>query len=560
MESNDGYAWDGAGPKAQYARDAFGSRSMDALGNISPHGNRMHLYINGVYWGVYNPNERPDAAFAASYYGGDKGNWDAINDGSPIDGDLDAWNAMLSLAYRAGSGSADNAARQAEFYQRLQGNNPDGANNPAYEDYLDVENYIDYLLVNFYMGNVDWPHRNWYAARERGPDSTGFKFHSWDSESTLNLFGSDINTNRLGVNNEAAQAYSYLLSNAEFRLQFADQAHRALLNNGSLTPDVATSRYAGILSEMQDAIVAESARWGDMHSSVPLTKAEWQAEGESVIDTFLIGRTSVFLDQLRSAGLYPAIDAPVYSQHGGTIPTTAGWKLGMSNSSGVIYYTLNGADPRATDGQPAGSVYAAPITVTPGAVVKARTLSNGVWSALNEATFEAAPLRGDYNADSIVDDADYDVWRSNYGAALSPADGNGDGIVDAADYTVWRDNYGATVSLTTAIGYSVAIDQPFSEPDRALLATDLLAKAQPFFQSFVTTNPPRKAASPRLHTTTRAPSADDALLLLLAKPQPAISLPLDSPISDSTSSPAYTPLDEAFSELSEHDWSMPLRL
>src|SRR5690606_22852156 len=59
MESNDGYAWSAAGSRAQYARDAFGSRSQAALGQVSSHGNRVHLYINGVYWGVYNPVERP---------------------------------------------------------------------------------------------------------------------------------------------------------------------------------------------------------------------------------------------------------------------------------------------------------------------------------------------------------------------------------------------------------------------------------------------------------------------------------------------------------------------
>ena len=37
------------------------------------HGTWVHLYINGLYWGVYNPTERPDASFMASYYGGSAG-------------------------------------------------------------------------------------------------------------------------------------------------------------------------------------------------------------------------------------------------------------------------------------------------------------------------------------------------------------------------------------------------------------------------------------------------------------------------------------------------------
>ncbi|MCI0491361.1 MAG: hypothetical protein L0Z07_00320, partial [Planctomycetes bacterium] len=54
-------------------------------------------------------------------------------------------------------------------------------------------------------------------------------------------------------------------------------------------------------------------------------------------------------------------------------------------------------------------------------------------------------LPGDYNRDGDVDAADYDVWKANFGSLVNlDADGNGDSIINAADYTVWRDNFGAT--------------------------------------------------------------------------------------------------------------------
>ncbi|QDU55036.1 CotH kinase family protein [Aeoliella mucimassa] len=460
MESNDGYAWDGAGTHPQYARDAFASRTLAALGQVASHSNRVHLYINGVYWGVYNPTERPDASFAAMYFGGDKDNWDAINDGSPTNGDLDAWNAMVALAQQAGSGTS---SERAAAYQRLQGANPDGSNNPAYEDYLDIDNYIDYLLVNFYGGNVDWPHRNWYAVRERGLDSTGFKFVSWDAESTMNLFGSSINTNRLNVNVEAALPYSYLRNNEEFRIQFADHAYRALFNDGALTPDETISRYQSLLTEMENAIVAESARWGDMHRSTPLTKTQWEAEGQSVVDTFLTGRTNVFINQLRSAGLYPSVDAPVFSQQGGQI-AAGGINLDITSTSGVIYYTLDGTDPRAMGGDIVGQEYTTPVLVTPGVTVKARALNGGEWSALNEATFEAILLPGDYDGNGTVEQADYLVWKTQFGQEVATpgtgADGNLDGVVSLADYTIWRDNLGATIPFNQPASLQTSPSSP----------------------------------------------------------------------------------------------------
>jgi len=86
MEANDGWQWGGANGQPQYARDQFGRDSMLALGQPASHGTLMHVYINGVYWGVYNPVERPDASFAASYFGGDKDEWDVQNSGNWIDG------------------------------------------------------------------------------------------------------------------------------------------------------------------------------------------------------------------------------------------------------------------------------------------------------------------------------------------------------------------------------------------------------------------------------------------------------------------------------------------
>lgn len=49
-------------------------------------------------------------------------------------------------------------------------------------------------------------------------------------------------------------------------------------------------------------------------------------------------------------------------------------------------------------------------------------------------------IAGDYDRSGVVDQADYLLWRQQYGATGSPlADGNRDGAVNAADYSVWRD-------------------------------------------------------------------------------------------------------------------------
>jgi len=268
--ANDGYSWNSAKYTEQYTRDEFGRSLQRATSNVGSHGIFVHLYVNGLYWGLYNPCERPDASFSANYYGGDKEDWDSIHDLSASNGDTAAWNQMTSKCRQA--------AYSDEAYQELQGNNPDGTLNPAYPNLLDVTNYIDYIIVNLWGGNWDWPWKNWWAGRDRSVNSTGFKFYCWDYENTMgnNLGRSPLNKNALQNNfSSAGVPHENLSSNAEYRLLFADRVHKFFFNGAILTPESLIRRYTDMADTVEKAIITESARWGDQHHHPPLTLEEW---------------------------------------------------------------------------------------------------------------------------------------------------------------------------------------------------------------------------------------------------------------------------------------------
>jgi hypothetical protein len=408
---NDGWQWQSAGVRAQYVRDEWLRAAQLAMGQVGSHGTFVHLYINGHYWGIYNAVERPDASFLATYFGGDKDEWDALNTGDPVDGSQAAWQTLLELAKDVATAEPEvsNAA-----YQRLLGNHPDGTKDPALEPLLDVDNMIDYLLVNFYTGNTDWPTRNWYAGRLRGAESDGFKFFSWDGEWTLN-FRSNVATDRTGVSVGAAAVYSQLRGNDEFRLRFADHVQRHFFEGGLFYVDsdnpaadpanpernMPAALYQRLADQVELALIAESARWGDQHEELPLTVADWRTERDDLLANYFPRRSPIVLDQLVAAGLYPTIVAPVFSQHGGTVPSGT---LLTLEGPGEVYFTLDGSDPRAgiaagfaaaNDVSAAAIRYQEPIVLSGPAVVKTRALVAGQWSALNEAhfTLEAPPLR-----------------------------------------------------------------------------------------------------------------------------------------------------------------------
>ncbi len=337
--ANDGYAWAAARNTEQYTRDEFGRSLQRATGNAGSHGIFVHLYLNGVYWGLYNIAERPDHAFSASYHGGDKEDWDAIHDLEATNGTNAAWNEMVR--------GAASARTSIDAYLALQGMNPQGERDPELPHLLDVPNYVDYLIVNLWGGNWDWPWKNWWAGRDRTEASTGFKFYCWDFENTM---GNNRNRSPLAMNalqnnfSSAGVPHQSLRVNPEYRLLFGDRVHRFFFNGGVLTPESLASRYEEIAEWIRRAMVPESARWGDQHHHPPLTLREWERELNWILGTYIPQRSGIVLDQFRAAGLYPRVAAPTYNVHGGIVE--AGFVLLPRAPAGTVYYTVDGTDPR----------------------------------------------------------------------------------------------------------------------------------------------------------------------------------------------------------------------
>jgi hypothetical protein len=77
----------------------------------------------------------------------------------------------------------------------------------------------------------------------------------------------------------------------------------------------------------------------------------------------------------------------------------------------------------------------------------------------------ALVLTGDYNANGMVDAADYVLWRGTLGqnvASGTGADGNKNGVIDDEDYNFWRLHFGESTSsaLAAVVPANAAIPEP----------------------------------------------------------------------------------------------------
>lgn len=528
MRCEQNYSWSKDNSTANtHLREEFGR--VTQLDMAQPHSRTsyFHLYVNGLYWGIFNWEERTEADFGVTYLGGVKENFDTVKSaGSPggyntemTDGNFIAWNALNALAASIRLDTASEASRTAKYMQ-ARGLNPDGTPNASFPVYLDVDNLIDYMLTTFYCGSYDAPmstflsnaSNNWFGVRERG-GSRGFTFYVHDFEHGMDAPGqSGASYNRVGpwglsgTNNWNQVQYNSrdsgttpffntaksnphylheLLSySLEYRVRFADRAQKHFFNGGALTTTKALERLNALAAQVDPIIHAEAARWG----STSLNKNAWLS-AKNVVTNFINNagvvpsghpalipgdRTSIIVQILRgyqepvgtAKALFPptTLSAPVFSGNfGGPVPQPHNFNISLpGGTTGTIYYTVNGVDPRAIGGSIAPGVLTGaspiPVTLNNSATVRARVFDGTNWSALTEAQYLVGGLATSSNL--VISKIHYNPKTDQPPA---PADPN-----DLTEFIELL-NIGANTIDLTNVQFSIGLQ--FQFPDNFTLAS-----------------------------------------------------------------------------------------
>lgn len=206
-------------------------------------------YLNGEYWGVYGIREKIDEHYIEDNYGFNSDSIDLLNSFSVLTGsDFNANNTYLSIM------------------------NEDPENNGFYELFSslwDVDNYMDYFIIQTFIQNMDWLGIAWGANNIKlwrpQTENGKWSYVLYDTDGALGYFGQSYYENYLAyamnpayINNHS-QIFNHTLQNQKFKCQFSNRY--ADLINTTLSYENAEEKANIIKNDMYNAMPRHIERW-----------------------------------------------------------------------------------------------------------------------------------------------------------------------------------------------------------------------------------------------------------------------------------------------------------
>ena len=171
---NDGWSWGGATP--QFIIDQWTRDALTALGTQNTPGVWVQLFVNGLYWGLYNAvrahRQQLRRALLRRQAVGLRRHPRRLR-----------FQRRFREYRRPGT-------RCSTWPVRTRGTgtaSPRPGLPTAYAlmaQYLNLPSFCDYIITNYYGGNWDWDGHN-YSAIYSTTAGTGFVFQDWDGEGML---------------------------------------------------------------------------------------------------------------------------------------------------------------------------------------------------------------------------------------------------------------------------------------------------------------------------------------------------------------------------------------
>jgi hypothetical protein len=229
-------------------RNQLAERLFAQAGGFTSRSQPVLLFINGEPWGIYHIREAIDQRFLEENLGVPAAD---LSDTPNIRSRQSAEQRRVDLVH------------WENFMAFVEEND---LSDPANYDYLktqiDLENFVDYYLLEMYAGNTDWPHHNVTQFRPRTQGGR-WEWILWDDDRSFEQVERQmvdhvlVATHPLGERMETL--LNKLLANPEFRNLFLTRA--ADLLNTSLSTAVVQAQVDEITGQLAGDINIERDRW-----------------------------------------------------------------------------------------------------------------------------------------------------------------------------------------------------------------------------------------------------------------------------------------------------------
>ena len=262
------------------------------------------VLLDGEYWGVYNLRERISDKYISNNYALETSDFDLIKYTRTYRGTYDEWNKTSRDVFggvEVENGSIDDYAELVHFLA-----SSDPKSSTFYEEVsrrIDVSAFIDYLISELYLANVDFIDNNVFFWKPK-EDGALWRPIFYDLDASM----ANIKLNYLSefmtrIEEEKKKPYwsslifSTLLDNEEFATQFSTRYYDLLRHDFS-TP-VIIDHIDHFYDVYQDIIPLHIYRWNS-----PVDLKKWQ-ENVDVLYQFAIERPVEVFKQMNKPQLMP---------------------------------------------------------------------------------------------------------------------------------------------------------------------------------------------------------------------------------------------------------------
>ena len=253
-------------------QDNVTGRMALQLGLEAPSSRPVALYLNGEYWGIYFLQEKMDDRYIEDHFGIAPGQCNIIDNwGDEIEeGDGTGFDAMMDWLENADLSDSANYAYLCSL--------------------VDVDNFIDYQILETFIANFDWPANNsrcWQHA------DTKWRFVFFDGDATLTDKNFDVlenatyvMTDKWNTGPKSTLMFRRLLENNDFKARYKNRANE--LCNSVLQYDSVIPFLDVLESAMRVEMPRHIDRFGNLESL-----EQWDA-GLNVVKDFLMGRVASY--------------------------------------------------------------------------------------------------------------------------------------------------------------------------------------------------------------------------------------------------------------------------